>query len=190
MSRSLQLLALVFGFTIVAAGAHAQEFNEGTGPDKKISAGLLLGYGIGFDEVNLWGFGLGVRGGYNLNQIYLGGRFTYNFGESYEDVLGLTETTMSMWELGIEGGYDFLVAEKLWVRPELGMGVATTSIDVDTDIGGGSNSNSNFYLAFGASLLYDITPVFFLGVDTRLMVIIGDGSAAAMVFLANAGMRF
>jgi hypothetical protein len=108
MSRSLRLLALVFGFTIVAAGAHAQEFNEGAGPDKKGSVGLLLGYGIGFDEVNVWGFGLGVRGGYNLNQIYLGGRFVYNFGES-TDVL-LAESTFNMWELGIEGGYDFLVS--------------------------------------------------------------------------------
>src|SRR4051794_17314293 len=88
-SRSLQQLFLACVFMLVAAEVHAQEFNAGPGPANKISAGVLLGYGIGFDETNIWGFGLGARGGYNLKQIYLGLRFMYNFGETYSAPLGL-----------------------------------------------------------------------------------------------------
>jgi hypothetical protein len=44
--------------------------------DKPISVGLLLGYGIGLEDgPNPWGLGFGLRGGYNLDAIYLGVRF-------------------------------------------------------------------------------------------------------------------
>ena len=196
MSRSLQSLGwlgLVCVFTLMAlasTGAHAQEFNAGPGPQNKISAGLLIGYGVGFDEPNIWGFGLGARAGYNLNQVYMGLRFMYNFGESYSDVIGLAEITANMWSLGIEGGYDFLVADKVTIRPELGLGLAMTTISADTDFGGGSESNSNFYMAFGAAALYDISPMLFIGLDTGIQLIVGDGSTAAWLFLANIGTRF
>lgn len=190
MSRFVKQLALAGVLMLAATGVHAQEFNAGPGPENKLSAGLLLGYGIGFDEDNWWGFGLGARAGYNLNQIYLGLRFMYHFGETNEGLLGLGERTTNLWEIGAEGGYDFLVVDKLTVRPELGLGVAVRTEDLDVDFGSTSETNANMYMAFGASLLYDVSPTFFLGLDTRIQLVFGDGSPAALVLLLNPGLRF
>jgi hypothetical protein len=188
-------LILSTALLLTAAEANAQGFNEGPGPEKKISAGLLLGYGISFEDQNGWGVGLGVRGGYNLNQIYLGGRFVYHFGETYEGATGgltIAEATINLWEVGVEAGYDLLVADKLTIRPEVGLGIATRIASADSALLGDlfSDTNTNPYLALGASGLYDITPELFLGLDARIQLILGDGSPAALVLLINGGMRF
>jgi hypothetical protein len=188
-------LILSASLLLVAAGADAQGFNEGPGPEKKISVGLLLGYGISFEDQNGWGVGLGVRGGYNLNQIFLGARFVYQLGETYEAGFGgvtLAEATINLWEIGVEGGYDLLVAEKLTIRPEVGLGIATREASSGGELLGElvSGSTTNPYLALGASGLYDLTSEFFLGLDARIQLILGDGSPAALVLLINGGMRF
>lgn len=180
---------------LVAATADAQGWNEGPGPEKKISVGLLLGYGISFEDQNGWGVGLGVRGGYNLNQIFVGARFVYQLGETYEAGFGgvtLAEATINLWEAGLEGGYDLLVADKLTIRPEIGLGIATRMASSEGDLLGElvSGSTTNPYLALGASGLYDLTQEFFLGLDARIQLILGDGSPAALVLLINGGMRF
>ena len=57
----------------------------------RISVGLLLGYGIGLDlkgRPNPWGLGFGARGGYNLDQIYLGARFVFYLGGSKDIING------------------------------------------------------------------------------------------------------
>ena len=187
MSRTVRPIVLACMFTFMAAGAHAQESNYAAA-QRPISLGILLGYGVDFDDPNLWGFGLGVRGGYNLKQVYLGVRFMWNFGESYSGPLGF-DATANIWELGIEGGYDFVVIDKFTIRPELGLGVATSRISVDSDIGGGSDSNSDFSLSFGASALYDITPSLFLGVNMRIPLVFADDTRAAWQFLLNVGGR-
>lgn len=185
---------LVLGLLLVASTGRAQDgFNEGPGPEKKISVGLLLGYGIAFDDFNPWGVGLGVRGGYNLNQIYLGARFVYNLGSS-EDVAtpGFTvaEYTYSLWDLGLEGGYDIPVAEKITVRPEIGLGLAGMSVESDYLLGDVSGSSTNLYLALGATGLYDIKPNIFIGLDARFQFVFADDLVSALTFLINGGLRF
>jgi hypothetical protein len=184
----------VLSLLLVASAGRAQDgFNEGPGPEKKISVGLLLGYGIAFDDFNPWGVGLGVRGGYNLNQIYLGARFVYNLGTSEDlETPGFTvaEYSYSLWDLGLEGGYDIPVAEKITVRPEVGLGLAGLSVESDYLLGDLGGSTTNLYFALGATGLYDIRPNIFIGLDARFQFVFADDLASALTFLINGGLRF
>lgn len=186
---------LVLSLLLVASAGRAQDvgFNAGPGPDKKISVGLLLGYGIAFDDFNPWGVGIGVRGGYNLNQIYLGARFVYNLGSSEDlETPGFTvaEYSYSLWDLGLEGGYDIPVAEKLTLRPEVGLGLAGLSVESDYLLGGTGGSSTEVYVALGATGLYDIQPNIFIGLDARFQFVFAEDVLTALTFLINGGLRF
>ncbi|MGD8863584.1 MAG: hypothetical protein PVI30_26455 [Myxococcales bacterium] len=154
------------------------------GSEKPFSAGLLLGYGISLEDGgNLWGLGFGVRGGYNIDEIFIGARFVYYLGED----------PVNLWELGIEGGYDLAVGDNLTVRPGLGLGLANVTVDIPTiaGFGGGSASETYFYIAPGASLLYDINEKFFIGGEGRFQLVLSDpDSVKAITLLVNGGMRF
>jgi hypothetical protein len=155
------------------------------GQKKPVSVGLLLGYGISLEDGdgNPWGLGFGVRGGYNIDAIYLGARFIYYLGEDQ----------VNIWELGIEGGYDFAVADKVTIRPTLGLGIANITVDLPEIAGfdiGGSASESEFYLAPGVSGIYDVTDSVFIGIEARFKLIMSDPTAKALTLFANGGMRF
>lgn len=153
------------------------------GSDKKISVGLLLGYGVSFESGNNpWGLGFGVRGGYNLDQIFLGARFAYFLGED----------PVSSWELGLEAGYDVAVGDKLTVRPQVGLGIMNVTVDIPAfaGFGGASASSSELYIAPGASLLYDVSDSIYLGAEARLVLVLSDPMIKGLSLLANAGMRF
>jgi hypothetical protein len=156
-----------------------------TGPAKPISAALLLGYGISLESGgNLWGLGFGLRGGYNLDKIYLGARFVYYLGESQSTPLG--DVSVNVWELGIEGGYD-VPAGPATIRPELGLGLAFASFSAP---GGGSTSDGNFFIAPGAAALFDVSDNMFVGADARFQIVFGNSTAKALVLLATFGLRF
>jgi opacity protein-like surface antigen len=218
-TRAYALLIAVLSFAAAHSGALAQEpvpapasgpeptpaparapaptggtgWNEGTGPAKKISIGLLLGYGVAFEDFNPYGFGLGIRGGYNLRQIYLGARFVYNVGNS-EDVdtgnLTVAEVSYSLWDLGLEAGYDLALAPNITVRPEVGLGLAGLSIESEYLLADADDSTTNFYFALGGTGLYDIRPNIFVGLDVRFQFVFADDLLAGMTFLINGGMRF
>lgn len=184
--RSALIVCLLLGSTSAVLAQEVEgtaETAEVGGGDKPISAGLLLGYGISFEDgPNIWGFGLGLRGGYNLGPIFLGARFVYYFGED----------NFNLWELGIEGGYDLPVGPVI-IRPGIGLGIATVSYEIDVGFGGEdfSDSETNPYLALGSSVLCDITEQFFVGGDLRFQFVFGDaGDGTALIILANGGMRF
>lgn len=169
------------------AAATEEVAADGGGSEKKISVGLLLGYGIDLESgPNAYGLGFGVRGGYNLDKIFLGARFVYYLGSS----------SWNIWEFGIEGGYDLSVGDKLIIRPGLGLGLASLTVSYPSTtiagitVGGGSASSTEFYIAPGASLLYDVSDSMFLGAEARLEVILGSSSYKGLILLANAGMRF
>lgn len=151
--------------------------------DKPISVGLLLGYGISLEDANPWGFGFGLRGGYNIDAIYLGARFVYYLGES--EGSGPAEVSINIWEIGIEGGYDVDVGGAI-IRPGLGLGLANVS--VDSPLGGGSDSE--FFIAPGVSALFDVAEDIFIGADARFQIIMSDPTVKAIILLANGGMRF
>jgi hypothetical protein len=175
-----------------SAGLEGETAEVGGG-GKPISVGLLLGYGISFEDGNPWGLGFGLRGGYNIDAIFLGARFIYYLGQS-EEAFGV-EISSNIIELGIEGGYDIAVGPVI-IRPGLGLGLAIVSAEVSgQSILGpattGSDSSTNPYIALGGSVLYDIDEQFFVGGDMRLQFVIGDGGdGTALIILANGGMRF
>jgi opacity protein-like surface antigen len=166
------------------------------GAAKPISVALFIGYGLTLDDgidvgdnVNPYGLGFGARGGYNLDKIYLGVRFVFYLGESNDianPLGGTIESSINVWELGIEGGYDLALSDTVTLRPEFGLGIAGASADA----GGFSSSSTDLFIAPGASLLFDVTDSVFLGVDVRLHVILGDETILALPILATGGMRF
>lgn len=157
------------------------------GPATPLSAGLSLGYGISLEDgPNIWGFGFGVRGGYNIDAVYLGMRFLYFVGEE----------PASIWELGIEGGYDVPVTEGFVIRPQLGLGLANIAIGVPEafatpgSVGDFSESSTEFFLAGGVSGLYDVTDSMFIGAEARFQIVFAELSAKAITLMATAGTRF
>ena len=153
---------------------------------KPISAGLLLGYGVSLEDGgNPWGLGFGVRGGYNIDAIFLGARFVYYLGES-EDLGPLGgEVSVNVWELGLEVGYD-IDAGGVVIRPALGFGLASLSVSA----GNLDSSSSEFFIAPGASVLYNVTDSVFVGLDIRFQLVLAEETVKAIPILATAGMRF
>ena len=198
LRRLISAAAFACVFTALPGLVRAQdevtaEATTPAAPDKPISAGLFLGFGTDLGEdFNPWGFGFGVRGGYNLNQIYLGARFLYHLGSSYGS--GLTEFSTNLWELSLEGGYDLLVADRLTVRPSLGLGIINFITSTDNDAlgitGSPSSSDAKLLLAPGVTLLYDVTPDIFVGGELRLPLALGGGSVVGLNIYATGGMRF
>ena len=176
-----------------ASAAPEEEAPAADDGKKPISVALLVGYGLtlddgssvsGGDSANYYGVGFGARGGYNLGKIFLGARFVYYLGED----------PVNLWELGIEGGYDVALSDSVTLRPELGLGIASVTVSIALPgilgVGTASASSSEFYLAPGASLLFDVTPSVFLGVDVRLQVILASSTVLGLPLLATGGMRF
>lgn len=169
-----------------------------TGGAKPISAGLLIGFGTDLGEdFNPWGLGVGLRGGYNLERWYFGGRFIYQFGTTVEQVsagLNTVEVDFNLWELSAEAGYDFPLQEKLTLRPSLLLGIVSVIRSTDAAVFGGSRSASasdvKLLISPGASLFYDITPEVFIGGDVRLPFVAGGGSIFGFVIYANGGLHF
>lgn len=167
---------------------------DGASGAKPISVGLLLGFGLdlgGTGNLNPFGLGFGVRGGYNIDNIYLGARFMFFLGDSV-DAPG-AEASFNVMTIGIEGGYD-LVFDKLTVRPELGLGLAVASSESTISIFGMTStvdgSSTDLYLAPGVSILYDISDSIFIGGNLSIPLVFASSGYQGLELLANVGMRF
>jgi hypothetical protein len=200
MSKFVALVAVVISCLVGVPSVDAQEsgLEIGTkGPAKPFSVGLLIDFGTDLTEdFNPWGLGFGLRGGYNLERLYVGVRFVYQLGNSVDVVtpgLSTLEFTYNLWELSLEGGYDFTLQDKLTLRPSLLLGIVSVIASSDGPVFGGEaadTSDTNLLIAPGASLLYDLTEQFFVGADVRLPVVIGGGSMLGLVFYVNGGLHF
>lgn len=186
------------------SSAAASEGGSASGAKKPISAALLLGYGIHLGSApNPWGFGFGLRGGYNLDQLYLGARFVYSLGQT-ERIGNLgggnADVTIRNFELGVEGGYDLSVADKLVIRPLVGLGLTFFHFEesIAFAVGGkASDTSAKLFVAPGAAAMYDVTPDIFVGLDARLIFILGaknsrgnSSTVTGLSLLLNGGMRF
>jgi hypothetical protein len=161
---------------------------------RPLSLGLLLGYGADLrNSHNFWGLGLGVRGGYNLRKVYVGGRLVYQFGASLQDRspggVVVRDYSWHHWDLGLEIGYDLAVADRLIIRPELGNGLAIFTSYLRNTTSHTSDSILAVYFALGVTVTYDLTPDFFFGGDTRLQIVVGDAATEAFTFMLHGGMR-
>ncbi|HKU40984.1 MAG TPA: outer membrane beta-barrel protein [Polyangiales bacterium] len=173
--------------------AAAQE-NLAYTPEKLVSAGVLLGFGIALGkDYNPWGIGIGARAGYNIQAIYVGARFVFHLGTTDSSVgvgLNAVEIGYSLWELGVEAGYDMRVVDKLTLRPGAVLGVISAITDNNDPLFAGSSSQIKVELSPGISALYDVTDEFFAGGDLRLPLAIGGGVLFGLVLYANGGVHF
>lgn len=160
---------LAVSVTLASPSAQAQ-----TPLKPEVSAHIHYGIGInGVDGVpTSYGFGFGARGGVSLPMgVYVGGLFDYNFGGSESTTFfgSPVDVSANSFVLAAEAGYD-LGLGPVNLRPRLGVGL----IDVGVDVGGsgGSIGASGSSLVFipGASLLYDINEMWFVGGELSLFV--------------------
>lgn len=168
------------------------------GPAKPISVALLLGYGLNLDsdatgDLNPFGLGFGVRGGYNIDEIYVGARILFFLGES-ESTLGGGEASFNELTLGLVGGYD-LEMSGLLVRPELGLGLAISSAEISVVglPGGGTQdfSSEDIYVAPGVTVLHDLSPDMFVGGELSIPIILADPDAVlGLTIMLTGGMAF
>jgi hypothetical protein len=206
LALAAAVLPLLAAASSVAAQVEPEAITEaGDGPavpaargGRPISLGLLLGGGVALGEdANPWGFGFGVRGGYNLGPWFFGGRFVYHVGSSIDVTtsgLSTAEVSYSLWELSGEAGYDVVLAPKLVLRPSVGLGLLSVISSADLPLFAGSleseGTNTHLLLAFGASALYDITDMWFAGLDLRFPIGLGGDSVVGLTFYGNGGVRF
>lgn len=170
---------------------------EDDGRPKPISVALLGGYGYSLEapsDVNPFGIGFGVRGGYNLGSFYLGARFMIFLGDSEENA-GV-EVSANSITIGLEAGYDLgFFDDYLVIRPELGLGLFSASIESMTNGSGGGQvpideSSEDLYIAPGLGLLARLSHRVFIGADVQLPIIFDDEIAVELTVLGTAGMRF
>jgi hypothetical protein len=186
---ALALLALV------PASALAEDADD-DGPDRPITVGLLAGYGLDLSgaELNPFGIGFGVRGGYSLGDLYLGARFMFFLGES-EDVMsgGMTiETSQDLMTIGAEVGYDIELSDRgIDLRPEVGLGLALSGGE-GADAAGNmvDTSSTDFYVAPGASLLFCLGTNVFTGLNVQLPIVFAEEIGTGLTFLGILGLRF
>jgi hypothetical protein len=151
--------------------------------------GLLIGYGISIEDVNPWGFGFGLGGGYNIGDFFVGGRFVYYLGETYTQTRasfgigggGTEDISTNLWEFAAEVGYDIHLGA-LVLRPGLGLGFAGVSA--------GDASEVHAQLAPGVAILYGVSDTMYLGLDARFQAIFTELGINGIPLLATLGMRF
>lgn len=154
-----------------------------------ISVALLVGYGISLEDANPWGAGFGLRGGYNVGDFFVGGRFVYYVGETITQTrasFGIggpstEEISTNVWELGAEVGYDIAIGD-LTLRPGLGLGFAGVSA--------GDSSEVHAQIAPGLSILFAVSETMFIGLDARFQAIFSELGINGIPLLATVGMRF
>lgn len=148
------------------------------------SAAANMGFGLG----DGYGLGFGGRAGYTLpGRVYVGGIVGYHIGNTAESQ-GVSVSNKT-WYFGPEAGYDLGVG-KVLVRPVLGLGLGFRNQNVTGADGAAvaantssSETDTRIYVSPGASVIYPIGN-FFVGGDTRAMLMKGDNS---ILFMGSAG---
>ena len=187
-TRKLIAFAALLSMSLTTASAWAA---DQTAPDREGgSVGILVGYG--FDGA--YHLGLGARGGYTLAapKIYIGGSFTYHFGQSNDTPLG--SISEHLFYLGAEGGYDLVLGAvpQLLIRPYLGLGyenvsVSTPPVGVPNTVGLSVNGFSFWPSVTG---LYSFTPAISAGLDAKVVVITFSGGDTAFVLSLAGQYKF
>lgn len=187
----LMALALL---ALVPASALADDGDDG--PDRPITVGLLAGYGLDLSgaDLNPYGIGFGVRGGYSLDALYLGARFMFFLGES-EDVTIAGETiemSSNLMTIGAEVGYDLELSDRgITLRPEIGLGLALSSGEgADTAGNMVDTSSTDFYVAPGASLLFCLGTNVFTGLNVQVPIVFAEELGTGLTLLGILGLRF
>jgi len=140
---------------------------------------------------NPLGFGLGARGGVSFMGLYGGLDLMYYFGTSASpSVPPGASFAASQHALlyGVEGGYSLSLGP-LTIRPQVGVGNATSTVDISGPASG-SASQSNLYIEPGVTGLVSLAG-WFAGADVNVLFLPGlDHSNAAGTFHGQVGLKF
>ena len=189
------LAVATFGLTAMAeepapapAGGGAAAAAPAAGSPGGISVAALGGMGFksvdtgGGESLNVYGVGVGARGGYTLPgmNIYLGAQFIYHLGASKDVGVGKVENKILFY--GVEAGYE-LPMGGLTLRPSIHVGQAKYTAKATISFLGQSQevdaSETRFALSPGATLLYGLGGSLFVGADFRYHIV-SDANAPAI----------
>lgn len=176
MRRAWIVAAVVAGAFALPSGAQAQ-----------LTVGGHAGYGAGlnFNPDPYRGM-VGVRGGWNFDEFYIGAHSTFYSGDRISGRLGDT-TFRQMQVLSIDAGYD-IDLKKLLLRPVFGIGGTAALYTV-----AGQNRNEGAaFINFGAEALSKlIKNRVFLGGGIRITSTFFEvNNVNAFSFYLIAGTRF
>lgn len=200
--KKLSIVALSLLTLTAAATASA----EPAGTAAKPQVGGVVKYGIftGDGDLNPYGIGIGVNGGYTLDMgLFVGAQFDYFFGGSEsQELLGIeTEVNVNVYDLMGVVGYDLGLSPGFVLRPQAGLGLTFASGEVCiADECESGDTESNFTIAPGVKALYNIGGDFedgglFLSGEAAYHKVFtseddGEGDADAFVLGIGAGASF
>lgn len=168
----------------------------------KPQVGIDLGYGIyAGDEngdVNPYGLGFGVRGGYTLDfGLYVGAAFHYYLGFTEKvELPGIAtfEVSGNIYKFGAELGYDVGLGPQFVLRPKLGIGYGTLA--VSSSGAGQSDSEGALAITPGLQALYSLGQAFLSAdVGYNLLSLKPDGAqessnSSGVLLGVGAGITF
>lgn len=152
-----------------------------------IQLGLGFRYGIEMNEgdLNPWGIGLGINGGYTLpNAVYLGGNIEYFFGDSAGD--DINGASANIWQLSAEGGYDIGLGPIFVLRPKLGLGLANIHAKACV-LGACASANESDFALFPGVTFMVMPPGFNLSADVRYELVFSDQTEKALLLAFGIG---
>lgn len=159
---------------------------------RHISVALLGGYGWtlnpqSIDQLNAFGVGFGVRGGFNIDAFYTGVRLQFFMGDSR--VMANGELTFDETMLALEFGYDVSV-DVLTLRPHLGVGLAMSSAELAAASGVTEDrSSDDLYVVGGLSVIGDLTRRLFVGLDAQFPLIVRSPMVDGFTLQLAVGLR-
>jgi hypothetical protein len=171
----------------MASLAAAPSFAAATEGALQLGLGFRYGKELNDGDLNPWGTGIGLEGGYTLPvlPVYVGGNAEYFFGGTLDAPGGNVDA--NVWQLSAEGGYDFGIGDHLVLRPKLGLGFAHLSEETCIDtLGCQSDGDSKPLLAPGAKLML-IFSRFELAFDARYAIVTSDPTSKAFIFSVGVG---
>lgn len=140
--------------------------------DKPSTFGILLGYALDFETLpyHPYGFAVGVRGGYTLDVgVYLGVKLIY-YGGGMENTVHQNAITAD-----VEIGYD-IDADVIVVRPSIDLGLEARK--------------EFFHFAPGASIIVPFKDSYFVGFDTRYLLVFDSDPIQGISFIGSLGVRY
>lgn len=185
--RKVKSVSVAMG--LVSALWAAPSWADDPATEGSIQIGLGFRYGVEMNDgdLNPWGTGIGLEGGYTLPVIpvYVGGNAEYFFGGTLDSPQ--VDLDSNIWQLSAEGGYDFGIGDHVVIRPKLGLGYAFLSTETCIgDLGCQSDSDGKPLIAPGAKFML-LLKSFQLSFDARYAIITSDPSAKAFIFSAGIG---
>lgn len=176
----------IFAYAIEEVERITKEGSPRSWQTKRNHSGAQLSSLIGYGTEDGYNFGLGVRIGASFSSgAYLGGVFVYHLGKSQDfpvPYYGNVKLSVNTLYVGPEFGYDAMVSDNVAIRPYTSFGYFSVMASVEGFGSSESDSEGHFYVAPG--LLFNVfaSEQFMIGVDSRYVIITGEGGSDASAF--------